>query len=428
MAPSTVARNDDTAKLTIEEILSNPAARTDPYAVFDELRSQSPVHRTNTGVWVVTSHKAATQLLRDPRVSRWEAARTETYPDEQDDAEIQEIFAKDPELKTAIDATGLMLINRDEPDHTRLRKLVRHAFLPGAIAEWQARIDEATDAIIERTRHKKELEFIRDVAFPLPEIVICEMSGVPHKDHALWSQWSHDSVGAIRTPKPRGENLRRVQEAQRNFYHYFKALIAKRRGNIGDDLISILMKAEEEGQKLSEDEIVGTMVMLIQAGHETTANLIGTGMMILLTHPDLYRDLRENPERIPQAVEEFLRFDGPAQFSLPRVALEDIDCEGVTIAKGDRIIIIRHAVNRDPAIFSNPHHIDFDRPNIHEHQAFGSGPHVCLGRQLALLEARTMFRAIVQHLPDLELIEPPTYHGLATRGFKELRVRRRSLS
>jgi len=414
--------------LTIDRLMTDPSTRQDPHAVYAATRDATPIYKTANGVWLVSSHKACATLLRHPSLSRWESAKLEMYADDEDDPEIQATFAKDPELKVALDAINLMLIQRDEPDHTRLRQLVRHAFLPGAIADWRARVEETTTKIIDNVEGKKEFDFVREVAFPLPEIVICEMTGVPHADHALWSQWSKDCVGAVRTPKPRGENLRRAQEGYRGFYLYFRDLIAKRRGNLGNDLISILMKAEEEGDKLSEDEIVGTMTMLIQAGHETTANLIGTGMLILLDHPELYAELREHPDHIPQAVEEFLRYDGPTQFSSPRMAIEDITYDGVTIPKGDRVIFLRTAANRDPTVFPDPDRVDFHRPNLHEHQSFGIGIHICLGRQLALLEARIMFREIVRRLPDLELIERPTYHSMATRGFNELLVRRKSLS
>jgi cytochrome P450 len=414
--------------LTVERLLSDPTSRRDPYALFRELREEAPLYQTTNGVWFVTGYKASRALLSDPRMSRWEAAKSEWLPDPQDDPEIFEIFHRDPELRTAHEAVNTMLINRDDPEHQRLRNLVRQAFLPGAIRMWREKIEVTTDRILDRAVELAEMDFVREVAFPLPEIVICEMSGVPHEDHALWSEWSKAAVGAIRTPKPKGENLRQALESHRHFYHYFKQLIADRRGSMGDDLISILMRAQEEKNKLSEDEIIGTMTLLIQAGHETTANLIGTGMYHLLKRPELYQELRNHPERIPQAVEEFLRFDGPAQFSSPRKALEDVECEGVVIKKGEFVIVSRHAVNRDPDVFPDPDAIDFGRPNLNLHHGFGVGPHSCLGRQLAQLEAQIMFSGIMKRLPDLELIREPEYTPMTTRGFNELWVRRRSLT
>ena len=414
--------------LTVERLLADPTSRSDPYALLHELREDAPLCQTANGVWFVTGYKAARALLSDPRMSRWEAAKSEWLPDPLEDPEIYDIFHRDPELRTAHEAVNTMLINRDDPEHQRLRNLVRQAFLPGAIRLWREKIEETTSLILDRAVEKVEMDFVREVAFPLPEIVICEMSGVPHEDHGLWAEWSKAAVGAIRTPKPKGENLRQALEAHRNFYRYFKTLIADRRGSTGDDLIAILMQAQEEENKLSEDEIIGTMTLLIQAGHETTANLVGTGMYHLLKRPELYQELREYPERIPQAVEEFLRFDGPAQFSSPRKALEDVECEGRLIKKGEFVIVSRHAVNRDPEVFPDPDDIDFSRTNLHLHHGFGVGPHSCLGRQLAQLEAQIMFREIMKRLPDLELIKEPEYTPMTTRGFKELWVRRRSLA
>jgi cytochrome P450 len=426
---ATEASPDAGRGLTIERIYADPLARQNPHAMFAATRSATPLYKTDRGMWLVTGHRPTAALLRDPRLSRWEAAKLELYADADDDPEVREMFTNDPGLQTAIDAINLMLIQRDEPDHTRLRRLVRQAFLPAAIEGWRTRVEDVSRTILSRVVVKPEFDFLREVAFPLPEILICEMTGVPHADHALWSAWSHACVGTMRNPKPRGENLRRGLEGYRSFYLYFKELIAKRRRSPGDDLISTLIKAEEEGDHLSEDEIIGTMTMLIQAGHETTANLVANGMLILLDNAGLYRDLRNHPDRIPRAIDEFLRFDGPAgPFSAPRVATEDIAYDDIVIAKGDRVVFVRPAANRDPAVFENPDRVDIDRPNLQQHQAFGLGPHVCLGRQLALLEAEVMFKQVMRELPELELVRRPAYGAMTTRGLTELRVRRKTLS
>jgi len=413
------------APLTIQRILADDTARDDPHGVFAQTRDISPIYQTEPGIWVVTGHAAAMALSREKRLSRWESARTELFADDSEDAELRSLFARDPELKAAIDAVNHMLILRDEPDHTRLRNLVRHAFLPAAIEEWRARVEAVAADVLDKVEGKREFDFLKEVAFPLPEIVICEMTGVPHSDLARWSVWSKACVGASRTPKPRGAQLRRAQEGYRSFYVYFKDLIAHRRGTRGNDLISLLLRAEEEGDKLSEDEIIATMTMLIQAGHETTANLIGNGMLILLDNREIYARLVKNPGEVPQAVDEFLRVDGPTIFGPPRVAMEDITCEGITIPKGHRIIFIRAAINRDPTVFPDPDTVDIDRTNLHLFNAFGSDIHTCLGRHLALLESRIMFREIVRRLPNLELVERPRYTPMHSRGLQSLKVRRR---
>jgi cytochrome P450 len=397
----------------LDRFLIDPTSRSSPHALLAAVRAQAPVYRSGAGLWVVTGLESASALLRDPRISRWKAAKTELGISD----------AGDPELKAALSANTQMMINRDEPDHTRLRRLVRIAFLPASIEAWNDRVRQVSSMLVDRVVAKPEFDFLKEVAFPLPEVVICEMLGVPHADHALWSEWSHESVAANRTPVPTGDNLRRVQEATLAFHRYFKNLIAERRKALGDDLISTLLKAEAEGDKLGEDELIGTIVLLIQAGHETTANLLATGMYHVLARPDTYRSLCADPERTTQAVEEFLRFEGPAQFALPRMAREEISYGGVTIRAGDKLLFVLTAVNRDPTVFEDPDSLDIGRSNLHKHIAFGVGGHVCIGRQLALLEANIMFREIFRRLPDLELVETPTFAATFTRGLTGLKVR-----
>ena len=403
--------------LTIDRILADASARDNPHAVYAELRRTSPIYKTSNGMWVCTGHKAAQYLLRHPKMSRAEAARVELGLGQ----------PMSPELEQALRADSKMMVHMDEPNHMRVRQLVRHAFLPGAIESWTSRVRSVSKELVDRVIDKAEFNFLDEVAFPLPEIVICEMLGVPHADHSLWSKWSHAAVSANRTPMPTGENLRKVQEAVLGFNGYFKNLIAKRREELGDDLVSVLIRAEEKGDKLTEDEIIGPVTELIQAGHETTANLLANGMQILFDIPAVYRQLHEQPERIPDAIQEFLRLDGSSHFGLPRVALEDIEFEGVTIPAGDKILFIWLAINRDPTVFENPDTVDINRDNQHQHMAFGYGPHSCLGRQLALLESSIMFKEVLTRMPDLEMVERPHYAPVFTRGLQELKVRRRSL-
>jgi len=412
-------------KESIEHYLTDGRARENPHALLAEVRSIAPIYKAGTGQWVVTGHRESAILLRDPRLSRWEAARQELYADDQDSPEERELLENDAELRHAIDSVGLMMILRDEPDHSRLRGLIRHVFLPSSIEGWRRRAEEVTKSVVDSVMDRETFDFKSELAYRVPEIIICEMTGVPHADHALWSQWSRDSVASMRVPKPRGETLRKAQEARRSFYLYFKDLIARRRGNLGNDLVSILLRAEEEGDKLSEDEVIATMAMLITAGHETTGNLATNGMLLLLDNPDRYKELHENPQLIPSAVNEFLRLDGPSAIAAPRVALEDFAFEGVTFRKGDPVVFLRIAANRDPSVFPNPNAIDFHRPNLALHQAFGLGIHVCLGRQLALLELEIIFAEVVRRLPNLELVERPRYALTAPRGLESLKVRRK---
>jgi cytochrome P450 len=358
------------------------------------------------------------KFLRDTRVSRWQAAAAELGIDQVDD----------PELREALVANNSMAGNYDEPDHTRLRRLMRLAFLPGAIEAWRPRTESVALGLIERVKDQREFEFVRALAFPLPEVVMCELLGVPHEDHALWSQWSHDAVANNRASAEPGESMGIAQQALLNFHRYMKDLVRKRRANLGDDLASVLIRAEDSGDKLTEQEVIGQLVALVQAGHETTANLITNGMYLLLQDRALYAELSKNPDRTPQAVEEFLRIEGPAPFTLPRVTLEDIEYRGTTIPAGSRVLPVLQAANRDPAVFENPDNVKIDRPNCFQHVSFGVGIHLCIGRELALMEAETMFREIVTRLPDLELVGDGERVRSYTRGWAKLTVRRASLA
>jgi cytochrome P450 len=419
LAATALSPLDDPQALVaaVDAYLAEPANRAHPREMLTALHRRAPLIKA-TGTWYVSGYDAVTELLRDKRVSRWEAAKGELS--------IEKV--EDPQFARALNSFIEMMINRDEPDHTRLRKLIRHLFLPAAVAGWQNIIERVGDEIIDKVASKREFDLVKEVGFPLPEYVICELLGVPHEDHDLWSQWSHDAVSANRTPAPTGENLRKVQQAYVNFHHYFEALIAERRKNPGDDMISLLILAEEDGDRLSIDEMIGTLVMLIQAGQETTANLVGNGMYMLMKNPERYRELVDNPGLVTKAVVELLRLDSPAQFALPRVALEDIEHGGQTIAEGDHIMLSTFAASFDPAVFDNPYDIDFHRDNLHKSPSFSVGIHSCIGRQFALLEANVMFRKIMERLPNLELVEEPERAESFTRGWKALIVRNRDVA
>ncbi len=402
----------------VDRFFLDPTSRDNPMPMFAQLHKVAPIYKSRAGTWFVTGYDAAQTLLRGDRLSRWEAAQTELAVD----------AMEDPLARQAMKSSIEMMINRDEPDHGRLRKLVRHVFLPSAVLGWTSRIEQITQTIIDGVANKREFDMIKELAFPLPEMVICDLLGVPHADHALWSQWSHDVVSANRTPAPTGENLRIVQEASINFYNYFKNLIDVRRQNLGDDLMSLMIKAEEDGEKLTVDELIGTAMMLIQAGQETTANLTANGMVILMRHPEFYQQLVDDPSLVPNAVEELLRLDSPAIMTMPRIALEDLSFGGVTIPKGDYVMFSMLASNHDPNVFPEPEKIDFHRANQYKNVAFGIGIHSCIGRQFALLEARTMFRAIMKRLPHLEIAVEPKRAASFTRGYASLIVRNRDVA
>jgi cytochrome P450 len=267
----------------------------------------------------------------------------------------------------------------------------------------------------------------------VPETVICEILGVPRADHDLWKSWSSGinqaAIFAGRNkdsddlpPEVRGK----AQQSLLSWYRYFSALVARRRtsGEEAQDIISLLVRAEEEGDRLNEEELVGTLILLIGAGHETTANLIANGMLALMRNPDQYELLRADPSLASGLVEEALRFDGSAR-GQPRVALEDMELGGRTIAAGDTVMVIVNAANRDPARFAEPDRFDIRRGDS-GHVAFASGLHYCVGAALARMEAEVAFRKLAEMDGELELVtDDLTYKPTHGRNLTSLPVRRR---
>jgi len=412
---SNVAPDSELA-FTLERYLTHPETRQDPYPTYAELRARAPVYRSRTGLWLVTGYDAVITLLRDPRLSRWQSARTE----------YQLRPTSDDELRRAIAAQTDSLINLDEPGHTRIRRLVREVFLPASIERLRGMIEETARTLVARVASRAEFDLLKEVAYPLPEIIICELLQVPHKDHALWSHWT-EIITNINYAVGESEEGRiaAIERAFLEYYRYVKELVANRRANMGNDLVSALIRAGDTGDKLNEDELVGTIQLLIGAGHETTASFIANSTYCLLQDPTLYATLRKQPDRIPKVLDEFLRMVGTAHTTNPRMAIEDIEIAGVTIRKGERLLLYVSAANRDPAMFDDPERLDIDRPNMDRHVGFGAGAHFCLGRQLAQLEGGIMLREIVTGLPDLQLAEPVVWNShVSTRSPQSLRVRR----
>jgi cytochrome P450 len=268
------------------------------------------------------------------------------------------------------------------------------------------------------------MDVIRDLAYPLPATVIAEMLGVPHADRERFKQWSDDTTAlAGNLPGNLPECvLRRAVEGMRELRAYFAGIVAQRRVEPRDDLISALVKAQEEGDRLNEAELLANAVLLLNAGHETTTNLIGNGMLALLRHPDQLRRLREDPTLIPTAVEELLRYDSPVQFT-SRVLKADLSLGGKQLRAGQTALLLLGAANRDPAQFPDPDRLDVGRAD-NKHLAFGLGSHFCLGAPLARLEGRIVFETLLRRLPGLRLAQPaPVYRpNFNLRGLEALEV------
>jgi len=359
------------------------------------------------GFWVLTRYDDVVAALRDPRLAKEAIA-----------AFVAARFG------APVPIMGLSMLDRDPPDHTRLRSLVSKAFTPRVVEGLRPRIQQIVDGLLRRALEKGSMDLIEEFAYPIPVNVICEMLGVPVEDHERFKGWSLDIArGLDSILLPRDSEVPKRSVASRTaLAEYFRELIAKRRASPRSDLLSALIAAEEAGDKLSENELLATCILLLIAGHETTVNLIGNGTLALLRHPDQLRRLRENPALIGTAVEELLRFDGPVQRTA-RIPSEDVVIDGHTIAKGEMVMPFIGAADRDPAQFPDPDRLDIGRTD-NRHIAFGWGIHFCLGAPLARVEGQLAINTLVQRLPSLALATdaPEFRESLTLRGLKSLPV------
>lgn len=386
--------------------LDNDRFRADPYPTYAQLRTEAPVYRyrpdsTMGGdIWLVTRYAEARAALADPRLAKHPRHAPQ--------------WLLDLGLFTADGAgpAGLSMLFADPPDHTRLRRLVTKAFTRRRIAALRPRIEEITKTLIGEIEQAKvaEIDLITSMAFPLPITVICELLGVPVADREDFRDWSR----ALISPPLTDAGMALRQQGSRSLTRYIRHLIAAKRSGIDHDataddqpdLVSALIVAADEHDQLSEQEIVGMINLLLVAGHETTVNLIGNGMLALLCHPDQMALLRARPELLPAAVEELLRYDSPVERATARFATEDVDIGGTTIPAGSLVSVVLAAANHDPARTRDGEHLDITRTG-HGHVAFGHGIHHCLGAPLARLEGEIAIGALLRHFPDLTLAASP---------------------
>jgi cytochrome P450 len=394
------------------EVVFNPLLpefHADPYPFYRQLREEDPVHQSPLGIWVLTRYDDAVMVLRDPRFGR------------EGLAELMEGRLGAGSVRPA--NTRDMLF-RDPPDHTRLRALVSRAFTPRVVEAMRPHIQEIVDGLLDGVEGARGMDVIEDLAYPLPVRVICEMLGVPIADQEVFKGWSADIARSLDASiLPAGsEVITRGQEAGDALREYFRSLIAGRRKQPRPDLLSALIAAEEQGDKLSEPELVATCVLLLIAGHETTVNLIGNGLLALLRHPDQLRALAADPALIQTGVEELLRFDGPVQRT-GRMTMADVEIGGKPIPKGSIVAAVIGAANRDPAHFADPDRLDIARRE-NRHIAFGFGIHFCLGAPLARIEGQVAIGTLLRRMPALKLVSdtPEWRESSVLRGLKTLPV------
>ena len=397
----------------------DPGFRIDPYSTYRRLREEDPVHQSLIGAYILSRFDDCLALLRDPRSSSdarnslffEEAVRQGTIPE------------GDPIL-----SGGRPFLFLDPPDHTRLRGLVSKAFTPRVVEGLRPRIQEVVDDLLTAAAAKGEIEVIEDLAYPLPVRIISEMLGVPAEDHERFKGWSQELARSLDPDfTSDAEVLKRRLQVVQDFRAYFLDLFEQRRRSPRDDLLTALVEAEEAGDKLSEDELVTTCILLLVAGHETTVNLIGNGALALLRHPDQLARFRDDPSVTRSGVEELLRYDPPVQMTI-RTMLEDYEVGGVTVGKGQQVVALIGSANRDPRQFADPESLDVGRSD-NRHIAFGFGIHFCLGAPLARAEGQLALKTLVTRFEGLELAtdSPPYKQNLVLRGLESLPVRFRDV-
>ena len=390
--------------------LYSPEFRVDPYRVFAQMREHDPVFCQpgfdgESMIWFLTRHDDVAAVLldderfvRDPRLA---------LPEEE---------LATQELPAPLQAIDNHMLNRDGENHRRLRRLVTKAFTPKVVEQLRPRIQAIADELLDAVETRGSMDLSAEYAFPLPITVIAELLGVPTADQHRFEEWSN----AIITPAIEPEALERFFGQMGEFVAYLTDLFAARRADPQDDLVSALLAARDESDALTEEEVFGTVVLLIVAGHETTVGLIGNAVVNLLSHQDQLELVRADPSLIPAAIEEVLRYEGPVERTLNRWAATDVELRGQTIRRGEVVIAILGSADRDSERFPDPDRLDVQREDT-RHLAFGRGSHYCLGAPLARLEAEFALETLFRRLPNLRLaVAPNELEWRTTPTFRRL--------
>ena len=390
----------------------SPAVIANPYPLYHRMRTTDPVHKSPLGMYVATRHADVSFVLKDQRFGKDYVGRV-----------TRRLGAEALEEPIYKSMRHWMLV-QDPPDHTRLRGLVVRAFTARRMEDMRPRIQAIVDRTLDRMIPMGHADLIADFAYRLPVIVICEMLGIPEADQEMFFSGARTG-GRVLDPVP----MSRAETDEANAGHlaiaeYFKGIFELRRREPKDDLITQLVQAEEAGNKLTNEELIGNIILLFGAGHETTVNLIGNGLLALHRNPDQLALLKREPDRIANAIEEFLRYDSSVQ-ATGRVALVDVMLGDTAIAKGENVLTLLGAANRDPAMYPDPDRLDITRTNIKPF-SFGGGIHFCLGAQLARIESDVAISTLLQRLPELRLdnVETPDWRpNFVLRGLRALPAR-----
>jgi len=397
-----------------------PEIIQDPMPALRYLQAHEPVHWSNAlKAWVVTRYDDCKLVAMDKRFSaeRMKAFFAHLPPDKR---------ARVSELEWSI---GLWAVFLDPPDHTRLRGLMNRAFTSRAVRSMESRIEALVDELLDAALAggSGEMEYIRDFAYPLPALVIMDLLEMPRERLDDFKRWSDELVLFVGGALVTEEKYERAEKATEEMIAFFRELIAERRRNLGDDLISALIQAEEAGDALNERELIANCILLLFGGHETTKNLLANGLLYLIRNPEECERLRRDPTLAGSAVEEMLRVEGPSG-AMVRVATEDVVLHDATIGRGQRVYIMQNAANRDPRVFEEPDRFDVARS--HNRQiTFGHGIHFCIGAPLARLEGRIAFPRLLQRISDIELAlpEPDWLDSIVFRGMRTMPIRFRRI-
>jgi cytochrome P450 len=404
--PGTLSSSD--VPLSLYHLLE-PEVLADPYPLYRRLRCADPVHwDPYLHAWVVTRYHDVATVLR-----RFSADRTPT-------PEYFEALGV-PEVGPIAQMMVRQMLFMDAPAHTRLRRLAGPAFQPAQVATLRPHIQEIADKLIDDIHARGgALDLLADFAEPLPAMVTTELLGVPVEHHAELKDWSVTFAGMLGNFQHNPDLLGNVLVAVENLSSYFRAAIAEQRRRPRPGLLGALLAAEVDGDRLTDEEVIANVIVTMVGGLETTTNLIGNGMLSLLRNPEQLHRLRTEPAIMPAAVEELLRYESPSQ-QTARIARDDVELGGKQIRKGQAVIAVMAAGNRDPERFPDPDRLDFDRPD-NRHLAFGWAAHFCFGAPLARLEAEISFRSLLDRLPGLALVDAPLVwrENLGLRGLTAL--------
>jgi len=394
----------------------------DPYPAYQFLQENGPVHYSHAlRSWILTHYDDVRPSLNDPRLS---ADRISPYLDRLSEDDRDKVATVGPMLQK-------WAVFMDPPDHTRMRKLLNHGFTSTAIADFRPKVEiiveRMIDRLVEKGRDGTEIDFINSFAYHLPATIIAVMLGVPESDVEQFRAWSEDLAPFVGSAMDTPDKAGLAEQSARDLTEYFTGILENRRANPpgpeDTTIINHMMAAEEDGDTLSLAELISNAVLLLFAGHETTTNLLGNGLLALIRHPDQLQRFTETPALAESAVEELLRYDGPVG-SLARSVLEDMEIGGKTIRKGQRLYCMLNAANRDPRQFDDPDGLNLGRAN-NRHIAFGYGIHFCVGAPLARMEGRFALAAMMKRMTEIELGDnPPVWRdSLVLRGLSSLPIR-----